>query len=130
MQSSDPAQITHLGPLERSVLEVIWENAPTSVSQVLPKLCQKEDRDLAYTTVMTIMTRLTEKGVLTRTKQQRGYLYQPATEKPQFLKQLVRNTISSLVDRYGQDALAAFVEESEQLSHQEKKSIQKQLPRR
>ena len=62
-----------MGALEGQVLEVLWgAEAPRTPAQVLDAL----DTDLAYTTVMTILTRLWEKGLATRVKQGRAYAYQ------------------------------------------------------
>ncbi|MGH2544316.1 MAG: BlaI/MecI/CopY family transcriptional regulator, partial [Ardenticatenaceae bacterium] len=49
-----------LGELELAVMEVVWEQAPVTVRDVLTQLNQGE-RDLAYTTVLTVMRRLAEK---------------------------------------------------------------------
>lgn len=115
--------ITQLGPLEREILEIVWQHQPATVHDVLSKLTCNSDKKLAYTTVMTIMSRLAEKDVLTRYKEGRTYVYTPAESKPQFLKSLVRATIDSLVDRYGQEALAAFAEETADLSASQRTSL-------
>lgn len=54
-----------LGPLEYAIMRIIWaKDGPITVKQVQSAL--RHDRDLAYTTVMTTMVRLPEKGVLAR----------------------------------------------------------------
>jgi predicted transcriptional regulator len=65
-----------LGALEGEVMQVCWRvKAPVTVREVLDTLNADRDRPLAYTTVMTVMSRLAEKGVLARTAQGRGYAY-------------------------------------------------------
>ena len=63
-----------LGPLEMEVLGLLEGKGPQSVHDLVAKLKAK-GRKLAYTTVMTILARLHEKGLLTREKQGRQYLY-------------------------------------------------------
>ena len=60
-----------LGPLEISVMDVLWERGEGNVHEVALRL----DRPLAYTTVMTTLDRLFKKGLLNRRKSERAYLY-------------------------------------------------------
>lgn len=60
-----------LGPLEQEVLSIVSKQGKSSVRQVLRKM----DRDLAYTTVMTTLSRLHDKGFLKRQASDRSYLY-------------------------------------------------------
>ncbi|KAK1185795.1 BlaI/MecI/CopY family transcriptional regulator [Streptomyces sp. NBS 14/10] len=65
-----------LGALESAVMRVCWEaQAPVTVRAVLDRLNEGRERPLAYTTVMTVMTRLAEKRMLDRAIQGRGYAY-------------------------------------------------------
>ena len=68
-----------LGALEGEVMGVCWQaKAPVTVREVLGRLNADRAQPLAYTTVMTVMGRLAEKGVLARTAQGRGYAYAAA----------------------------------------------------
>jgi predicted transcriptional regulator len=60
-----------LGPLEIAVMEILWERGESNVHDVIEKL----DRPLAYTTVMTTLDRLYKKGLLSRHKSERAFLY-------------------------------------------------------
>lgn len=65
-----------LGELERAVMEVLWQtDAALSVRDVHAALA---DRDLAYTTVMTVLDRLAKKGICSRELEGRAWLYRPA----------------------------------------------------
>lgn len=55
-----------LGPLEAEVMRLVWEKGEVQVEEVHQALLW--DRKIAYTTVMTVMSRLSTKGVLTRRK--------------------------------------------------------------
>jgi predicted transcriptional regulator len=60
-----------LGPLEIAVMEILWARGQSNVHDVIEKL----DRPLAYTTVMTTLDRLYKKGLLSRQKSERAFLY-------------------------------------------------------
>ncbi|KAK1177000.1 BlaI/MecI/CopY family transcriptional regulator [Streptomyces sp. NPDC000941] len=65
-----------LGALESAVMRVCWEvQEPVTVRAVLDRLNEGREQPLAYTTVMTVMTRLAEKRMLDRAIQGRGYAY-------------------------------------------------------
>ncbi|MEU7401900.1 BlaI/MecI/CopY family transcriptional regulator [Streptomyces sp. NPDC044948] len=67
-----------LGTLEGEVMRECWAaDGPVTVRAVLDHLNEDRERPLAYTTVMTVMSRLAEKGLLARTPQGRGYAYTP-----------------------------------------------------
>ncbi len=74
----------NLGSLERAVLDVLWSsNEPLTVRDVHSELTL--DRDLAYTTIMTVLYRLTEKGVLFQYKDGRAYTYAPVEGRAEFV---------------------------------------------
>jgi len=94
------------GALETAIMEVVWAAGPVTVRDVLQTL----KRDCAYTTVMTVMQRLFDKGVLRRQLVDNAYQYSPAIPKEKFVQQAVRNSVDQLIDGYGAVALAHFVD--------------------
>ena len=98
--------IPGFGELETAIMDVVWVSHPISVRDVLEKL----DRGCAYTTVMTVMQRLFEKGMLKRKLMENAYQYEPAMPKAQFVEQTVRKTVGQLCDGFGDVALAHFVD--------------------
>lgn len=99
----------NLGPLEKEVMDCIWERGDASVGEI--QNCLKKSRKIAYTTVMTIMTRLEKKGFLTRVKKGRFYIYTPRESKSKTAKGVVKNILDSLVNQYGEEAVTAFTDE-------------------
>lgn len=99
-----------LGPLEAACLRALWRHAPASVRDVLVLVNAEQDPDLAYTTVMTVLARLHEKGYVVRRWQGRGYLYGPAYSEVELVEVLGRRDVDRLVQRYGEVALVHFVE--------------------
>lgn len=97
-----------LGPLERRVMERLWAAGPQSVSEVLDALNAGEARPLAYTTVMTILVRLFEKGYLSREREERHYRYTAAFDEAGLQAQVGRRELGRLIERYGLDSVAGF----------------------
>jgi predicted transcriptional regulator len=98
-----------LGELEQAVMEAIWLRGEASVRQIQGDLAAREP---AYTTVMTVMARLSEKGVLEREKRGRAFLYRPVqSDRAGFLRQQARQGVRRLLDRFGDLALAGLVDE-------------------
>lgn len=99
----------NLGPLEQEVMDCVWRDEVVSVRDV--HSCLIKSRKIAYTTVMTIMTRLTEKSFLMRKKQGKAFLYSPQKTKEQTAKTMIGKIIDSLVDQFGEEAVVAFSDE-------------------
>src|SRR5262245_29911139 len=81
----------HLTPLELEIMDVLWETGPANVQSVQQKL----KRELAYTTVQTMLNILHKKGKVKRTLKDRAYFYKPAVSR----KQVVSKHITDVVDR-------------------------------
>ncbi len=99
----------NLGPLEQEIMGCLWKEKNVSVSDV--HKCLQKKRKIAYTTIMTIMTRLTEKGFLTRKMKGKAYVYSPKKTKEQTAKGVIKKIVNSLVDQYGHGAVTAFTDE-------------------
>lgn len=103
-----------LGELELAVMEVVWKHQPVSVSDVLTLLKQKKN-NLAYTTVMTVMRRLSEKGWLKAAKRGRAYLYQAAHSREETEAVAVGQVVRALLHDFGDVAVAQFVKELDEI---------------
>ena len=96
-----------LGPLESEIMRLVWKAAgPVSVRDVVDELNAGRRDRLAYTTVMTVMSRLAEKGALTRVREGRGYRYEAVAPDAAGL------AVRGVMREYGDAALAHFVEEA------------------
>jgi predicted transcriptional regulator len=104
------ARVRHrevLGPLEREVMEVVWaSDRPISVRAMLERLNDGRRQHLAYTTVMTVMARLVEKEVLSRSREGRGYVYEAKVRDPAEI------AVRGVVRDFGDAAMAHFVDEA------------------
>jgi predicted transcriptional regulator len=98
-----------LGELEAEIMEIVWKLKEATVRQVFSRL--KKKRKVAYTTIMTIMARLTAKGVLKRKLDQAGaYIYTPTQDKQTFFAVASKQAISSLIKEFGEVAVAQFMD--------------------
>ena len=83
--------MTRLGELERAVMEVLWDRGtPATVREVAEAL---RDRDLAYTTVMTVLDRLAGKDMVERERAGRAWSYRPAASREAFIAQLMLDAL-------------------------------------
>ncbi len=83
--------------------------------------------ELAYTTVMTTVNRLAEKGLLTvrRAPQQRAYEYRAARTPEQFLVVASRVQVEEVIRRFGDTALAAFADHLKDLTPAERERLRR-----
>lgn len=99
-----------LGDLEQKIMKVIWESDnPLKPSEVLTRL----DEGYAYTTVMTVLKRLHDKGLLNRVKKGKAYLYQSTEKKENFAKKRLKKLFSSILGTYNELAITQFVDSLE-----------------
>ncbi|MER5528114.1 BlaI/MecI/CopY family transcriptional regulator [Streptomyces sp. NPDC002677] len=101
------------GELESDVLAALWAaSGPQTAREVRERL----PGDLAYTTVLTILSRLHDKGMLVRHREGRGYAYEPARDEASHTAQRMHSLLAGGSDR--EAVLARFVSElSEQDEH-------------
>lgn len=115
-----------LGELESEIMEIIWcRKDAASVKEVTEVLGKR--RPIAYTTVMTIMARLVNKGVLIRRLSGPSYLYKPRATKKQFIARAVHGIFSSAVATLGEEVLTHFIKEIQKISPKKRQQLLKIL---
>lgn len=103
-----------LGDLERAVMEVLWSGGSDSswtVREVHASLA--EDRDIAYTTVMTVLDRLAKKDVVHQAREGRAYHYRASATRGEMTADLMRETLSDFGRANRESALVAFVDRAD-----------------
>lgn len=100
-----------MGELELAVMDIVWGSSPVTVRRVYEVLAR--DRALAYTTVMTVMGRLVEKGMLRREKQGRAYAYRATRSRPELRADLAAEVARALLADFGEVAVSQFLKELE-----------------
>jgi predicted transcriptional regulator len=97
-----------LGPLETEVMEACWQLGETTVRDVHAELAER--LDLAYTTIMTTMSRLAGKGLLVRDTSGLAHRYRPALSRDEYARSTVANVVDWLVHAFPEPAMSYFVE--------------------
>lgn len=97
-----------LGDLEADIMELVWQKDITSVREIHEDL--EASREIAYTTVMTVMGRLSDKGILQKERDGKQYLYKPAVTREEFSQTMFDSVVSGFRADLGRQALSFFVE--------------------
>ncbi len=98
-----------LGDLEVEIMEYMWDIKEARVRHVYRLIELK--RPIAYTTVMTVMGHLVEKGLLTRSSEGNRYIYQISQSKNEFLQNVSRKMVRGILNDFGDLAIAGFLGE-------------------
>jgi predicted transcriptional regulator len=112
-----------LTPLELKIMSVLWETGPANVQTVQANL---KDRELAYTTVQTMLNVLHRKGKVKRQLKDRAYVYRPVFSR----QKAVRQAVGEMLDRFfggSADSLVMNLIETRQLTSDKLAQIQKLL---
>lgn len=92
-----PLRSTNLGDLERSVMDTLWSQGPDqSVREVMDHMVGKGGKELAYTTVMTVLDRLAKKGMADRTRDGRAWRYTAAASREEMAATALRSAFDSV----------------------------------
>lgn len=103
---TDPSALARLGSLEAQAMTALWAHGGwLTPREVLGKLAS--ERDLAYTTVMTILVRLWRKGMLERRKDGRAFVYRAVENREEWAARRMDELLSVAGDRA--EALSRFV---------------------
>lgn len=83
-----------LGEREAQVMDVVWEKEEVSVRDVCSELCKK--REFSFNTIMTIMNRLTVKGLLAKRDKEGVFCYKAILDKKNFMMRSASDILSSI----------------------------------
>jgi predicted transcriptional regulator len=99
-----------LGELEAQVMEAIWDSGGDVCVEDVRRALETQGKESAYTTVMTTMSRLHEKGLLHRSMRGRAYYYSPALSRRELGRSVTRRVIDGLLGSFAEPAMSYFVE--------------------
>ena len=111
-----------LTPHELAIMKVIWRLKKATVRDVYETL--REQRPIAYTTVMTMMNVLEEKGYLSKARVDRAYLYRPTRSQQQVLRQMVADFVDRVFDG-ASDALLLHLARDNRLSDKQREIVKR-----
>lgn len=97
-----------LGPLGAAVMRVVWQQRQATVGSVAATLASEHDNTSAYTTIMTIMGRLHDRGLLAREKHGRQFVYRAVADEEVLIERLSEDALDQLISRFGSTAYRQF----------------------
>jgi BlaI family transcriptional regulator, penicillinase repressor len=111
-----------LTPQELAIMKVVWRLEKATVRDVYEAL--REKRSVAYTTVMTMMKILEEKGYLKKARVERAYVYKPSRPRQQVVGAMVKDFVDRVFDGAA-TGLLAHLAKDRRLSSEEREQIRR-----
>ncbi len=116
-----------LGPLETEVLEIVWQLKSATVKQVHDRILADPERELAYTSVTTVLRRLTSKGWLRCYKKNRAFYWKPAISREQATALKSYNQLHDFLAVSNPDVVASFADSLDTASLEQIEAIADRL---
>lgn len=116
-----------LGSAELDVLKVLWDRGPRTVREVLDEL-HARGRRVAYTTVLTLLTRLEQKGAVASDKSEQAYVYRPKVTRERVTATRLRTLVQQLYDGAATPLVLQLMQ-SEKFSPEEIAQLQQLIDR-
>jgi BlaI family penicillinase repressor len=115
---------TTLTGQELELMKIVWQREAVTVRDVYEELLER--RKIAYTTVMTGLKTLEQKGYLRATQQDRAYLYTPTKPKSQVIRGMVREFVDRVFNGSAEPLLVHLLEDN-QLSESDLREISRMM---
>ncbi len=128
MSRQEPGSPDRLGDLEAEIMRVVWDSTEATVEDVRRAL--EPTRGAAYTTVMTVMTRLADKGLLKRHKDGRAYVYRPAASQDAVAGSLLQSVVGRVYGGSTSRAIAHLIESDERVDDDELRRLEELIRRK
>ncbi|MCM3020625.1 BlaI/MecI/CopY family transcriptional regulator [Priestia megaterium] len=101
------------GPLEAKIMTALWDGSEMSIKDVQHVL--EKEKVVNFNTVMTVMNRLVEKGVLQKRLKGRTSMYQPILSKEEFIDAQSKELTHELIDEFGSLAVTHMLDALEEV---------------
>jgi len=99
-----------LGTLEAQVMAAVWDAEGEVCVEDVRQSLEDQGKESAYTTIMTTMSRLHDKGLLSRRMEGRAYFYAAALSRRELSRSVTRRVIDALLGSFAEPAMSYFVE--------------------
>ena len=103
-RSSDPVA-RYLGPVQAEIMQLFWDRGSATVREAVDDLNKRRRNRFAYTTVLTLVSRLYARRLLGRKPEGRGFRYRASKSRDELLAQLSNELIDRLFDDFGAIAI-------------------------
>ena len=121
-----PKQLS-LGPLEAEILSIIWDLETATVKEVHDRILTDPNRELAYTSVTTVLNRLVKKGWLACDKQERSFTWRALVSRQQAKALQSYEQLNQFLAVSNPDVVAAFADSLDQTSVEQLEAIAEKL---
>ena len=121
-----PKQLS-LGPLEREILEILWDLGSATVKEIHDRILSDPERELAYTSVTTVLQRLTQKGWLICDKQDRAFRWRSLISREQAQMLHSHHQLQQFLAISNPDVVAAFADSLDSASLEQIEAIAQRL---
>lgn len=98
------------GPLEAKIMEILWNNAEEMTIKDVQQKLDKEAKANNFNTVMTVMNRLVDKGILQKKAVARSYQYKPVVTREAFMETQSKELTLDLIEEFGSLAVTHMVD--------------------
>jgi predicted transcriptional regulator len=116
------AKSPRIGDVEMEILQIVWSHGEATVQDVLNEILRK--RRVAYTSVMTMMRNLSDKGLLKHRSEGRSYVYSAAVNPRTIKRRLLRDTVDKVFGGSSVELIQNLVE-TEKLSDEEVRELKR-----
>jgi predicted transcriptional regulator len=116
-----------LGPLETEILQIVWQLDSATVKDIHDRILSDPDRELAYTSVTTVLNRLTQKGWLSCDKQERSFVWYPRVSAAEAQTIQAYEQLQQFLAVGNPDVVAAFADSLDRASLEQIESIAQKL---
>ena len=103
--------VPELGPLEFKLLRILWRHESLTAPQVLEEYNLQAETPLAYTTIMTLLGRMAEKGVLKVNRERQPYRFSAGVSRERMLRQRVSDFVNNFFDGRPDELVMRLIEE-------------------
>lgn len=127
-ENKRPINISSLSDIEASIMEIVWEKEPITVREVheilLKNELDKKDKDyIPYTTVMSVMNKLAQNGLLKQDKSSKVYQYSSLVDRQELSKNMIKSIAEKLLDKSASSMVTKFLSSDDNISLEKIKKI-------
>jgi len=124
--------LNSISNLEAEIMKIVWEKEKVTVREVhetmLKREIEKKDQGfIPYTTVMSTMTTLSEKGLLKQDKRSKTYIYSAAVDKKELSKGIIRSVAEKLLEESAKTLVSKFLSDTSNISIERIEELLKEI---
>ena len=124
--------LNSISNLEAEIMKIVWEKEKVTVREVHETMLKKEIEKknqgfIPYTTVMSTMTTLAEKGLLEQDKRSKTYIYSAAIDKKELSKGIIRSVAEKLLEGSAKSLVSKFLSDTSHISIERIEELLKEI---